>query len=328
MAYRLNMGGWNNVFAVPASVVDNYIKLASGDNLKVLLFFLRHGGTMFTNEDVAQCTGISPSLVGDSIKYWEQRGLIAMEGVELTPKEQPESNIIFKKNEPVKQEVSSLKKVDITRNPEFKPIEIASTVRGSEAVKFLFSRCEQLYGRPLKHAEQNALMIIVEEAGMPVEVAIMLVEYCFAINKNTPAYLKATASDWVERDIITIEKAEEQIRRLKSFNAAEYELKKLFEMNVAFSKNQRELVSKWINDYAFSTDMIYEAYQRTLDGAGKLSFQYMDKILQSWRDSGFTVVSQVNESEAKRRTKEKETTESSFDIDDLDRIALEKYGRE
>ena len=99
-------------------------------------------------------------------------------------------------------------------------------------------------------------------------------------------------------------------------------------MNSAFTKNQREYLVKWLDDYKFTTDMIYEAYQRTLDGAGKLSFPYMDKILQSWSKSGFTVISQVNEYESKRREKTKEDSASSFDIDDLDKIALEKYGRE
>lgn len=325
MAFKLNMGGWNSVFAVPSSVVDNYIKLASGDNLKVLLFFLRNGGTVFTSDDVAQSTGVPSGQVDDSVKFWEQRGLISADGIELVPQAQPD-NIVFKKNEPA--ESPSARKVDLTRPPEFKPTEIAASVRGSDAVKFLFTRCEELYGRPLKHAEQNALMLIVEEAGLPAEVAIMLVEYCFAIGKNTPAYIKAMASDWVDNEIVTIEKAEERLRHLKSFNASEYELKRLFEMNSAFTKNQREYLAKWLDDYKFTTDMIYEAYQRTLDGAGKLSFPYMDKILQSWSKSGFTVVSQVNEYESKRREKTKEDSASSFDIDDLDKIALEKYGRE
>ncbi len=323
MAYKLNMGGWNSVFAVPTGVVDNYIKLASGDNLKVLLFFLRHGGTMFTSDDVAQGTGVASGAVEDSIKFWEQRGLISAEGVELVPKAQ-DDNIVFKKNEPA--ESPSVKKVDLTRDPQFRPVEIAASVRGSDAVKFLFTRCENLYGRPLKHAEQNALMLIVEEAGLPAEVTIMLVEYCFAIGKNTPAYIKAMANGWVENEIVTIERAETELRRLKKFNAAEYELKRLFEMNCAFSKAQREYLTKWIDEYNFSTEMIYEAYQRTLDGAGKLSFQYMDRILQNWHNNGFTVISQVKENENKRREKAKEEKASSFDIDELDKLALEKYG--
>ena len=44
MSYHINLGQWNSVFAVPASLVDQHIKLASEAQLKVLLYILRHSG--------------------------------------------------------------------------------------------------------------------------------------------------------------------------------------------------------------------------------------------------------------------------------------------
>ena len=38
MAYRINLGQWNTIFAVPACVVDSHIKLATEAQLKVLLY--------------------------------------------------------------------------------------------------------------------------------------------------------------------------------------------------------------------------------------------------------------------------------------------------
>ena len=46
MNYNINLGGWNSIFAVPSDVVDKYIKIASGSNIKVLLYFLRHCGEL------------------------------------------------------------------------------------------------------------------------------------------------------------------------------------------------------------------------------------------------------------------------------------------
>ena len=45
MSYTIDLGQWNSIFAVPASVVDNHIKLATEAQLKVLLYILRNSGT-------------------------------------------------------------------------------------------------------------------------------------------------------------------------------------------------------------------------------------------------------------------------------------------
>ena len=41
MEYFLNTGCISSIFAVPKSIVDNYIKLANEASLKVLLYMLR-----------------------------------------------------------------------------------------------------------------------------------------------------------------------------------------------------------------------------------------------------------------------------------------------
>ena len=37
MEYKLNLGSWNSVFAVPSDIVDKHLKLAGAVQLKVLL---------------------------------------------------------------------------------------------------------------------------------------------------------------------------------------------------------------------------------------------------------------------------------------------------
>ena len=53
MEYFLNAGNFGSVFAVPISVVDNYIKLANEASIKVLLYMLRN------NEQALSCKNIS-----------------------------------------------------------------------------------------------------------------------------------------------------------------------------------------------------------------------------------------------------------------------------
>lgn len=53
MGYKLELGAWSAVFAVPNALVDRYIKEADGDQLKVMLWLLRHNGRPYAAEDLA-----------------------------------------------------------------------------------------------------------------------------------------------------------------------------------------------------------------------------------------------------------------------------------
>ena len=66
MGYKLELGAWSAVFAVPNALVDRYIKEADGDQLKVMLWFLRHNGRPYAAEDLAAALGITPQRVDRS----------------------------------------------------------------------------------------------------------------------------------------------------------------------------------------------------------------------------------------------------------------------
>ena len=75
----MNLGAWNSIFAVPCSVVDEHIKLAGAAQLKVLLWFLRHAGENFCDEDMASALSMSPADARDSMQYWIATGIITID---------------------------------------------------------------------------------------------------------------------------------------------------------------------------------------------------------------------------------------------------------
>ncbi|MGN0577171.1 MAG: DnaD domain protein, partial [Ruminiclostridium sp.] len=202
----------------------------------------------------------------------------------------------------------------------FPPAEIASAGNGDKAVKYLLETFERLAGRATKHAERNTLMVIIEEIKLPCEVAVMLVNYCFEIDKATPAYMKTAALDWYESGIDTIGKAEERIRALKQRFTLENKLRVKFGMNSAFSAKQKEIIEGWAG-MELPDSLIDAAYDKTLNGAGKLSFPYMDKILRKWHEEGITDPAQLE----KQKKQEASEGGSSFDISELEQSAYQRY---
>ena len=83
MAYRLDLGMWNQVFAVPCALVDRHLKLAGKEQLQVILFALRHAGESFGPGDLAAALGMTEDAALDALDYWTDRGLLALQGEEL-----------------------------------------------------------------------------------------------------------------------------------------------------------------------------------------------------------------------------------------------------
>jgi len=328
MDYKLNLGAWNSVFAVPAAVVDNYIKLAGGNNLKVLLLILRNAGFEIAVNEISQQTGVSPEDVQDALLFWEQTGLLAHNENEIVPnKYEAEHDRIVSKLKKIEADSrhQAEARVNLEREPRFYPKEIAQAVSNDKGMDFLFKECERIFGRTLKHNEQNSLMVITEETGIPAECALMLVEYCASCGKATPTYMKAIAVDWLERGIMSMGAVEDEIKILREINSLENKLKRLFEMNSAFSKAQKDLIRKW-SAFGYSEEMLSEAYQITLNQTGKMAFPYMDKIIEKWNAVGIKNKEQLEKSQNLHKEKNKNSSneKSSFDLDVISKLINEK----
>ena len=76
MNYNLNAGCWESVFAVPGAVVDNYIKLASGSAVKVLLYILKNNSRDVSRSEISSALNISEDDVSDAFNFWEEVNII------------------------------------------------------------------------------------------------------------------------------------------------------------------------------------------------------------------------------------------------------------
>ena len=333
MNYKLNLGSWDSIFAVPTDVVDKYIKIAGGSSLKVLLYFLRHSGEQVTDEIISNALSISCEDVSDALAFWKEVGLLDDTGGSFAPASasvrSPQQSVatvqtsVSAANITKEQAEFAAVKAAALRTPEFTPAEIAGTVKSDDKVDFLFKTCETLYGRPLKHTEQNALITITEHIGLPTEVTLMLVHYCFSINKASPAFLKESAMNWMENGITDLASAEKHISMLQSRYSAENTVKSIFGINRALSQKEKDFIDLWFNVWGFSSDMIKLAYDINVNSKGKFAFPYINKILENWHTKGITTEQQVVE-ERNSRTSSVEVN-SSFDAEKLDDLLFDEY---
>lgn len=325
MNYSLDAGAWNSVFAVPTSVVDKYIKLADGASIKLLMYLLRHGGESFTEEQLKNALGIRrDGELEDAAMFWFQRGIIRMdEGTLIPTDDSAQERLPEMESAEPEQKPSSIRKVADTGSGAviYTSRDIAQRINTDSAVNFLFKEVQGLYGRVLKTTESRMVLQLTDFYGLPAEVAVMLLKYCFRVGKTTPNYILATAQDWVNENIRTVSEADAHLLKLEKRFSVEENLRRAMDMKTKFSPNQLTYIKTWSEDWGFAEDMIILAYEITLDKTGSLNFSYTNKILENWKNSGiFNTTDAKRESEERRgksAKKKPDSSSSSIDMDDV-----------
>lgn len=320
MKYSLNAGDWNSIFAVPSSVVDKYIKLASGNSLKLLLFLLRHGGVEFSEEKLNSELGFRErGELEDAALFWIQRGIIRFDnGTDngLVPAAEIRDTPL-----PIVEDTADKAKP----RPVVKPVnvssgEVAERIATDKEIEMLFAEAERLYAHPLRQRENQLVISLVDHYGLPVGVALMLLNYCFKVDKTSPGYIQTVAANWAEEDINTIELANARILSLEKQNGVEDRLREAMEMSTKLSAKMRRYIKAW-TDWGFDEKMIMLAYDRTIDQIKEWKPEYANRILESWKNEGISTPDAAQQALLQRKQTVKAgaaatASKSSFNMDD------------
>ena len=314
MNYMINpQAAFGLSFSVPVSVTDKHLKLAGSAQLKVLLWLLRHAAEQPTTEQLCQALNMTPADANDAMQYWLEVGLVIEQG--QTP---PAAAVTPapRATEPVKPVHAPI--------AETRPTAEQIARRGSESaeIAFLFNEAQKKLGRTIGYDSQSALLMIHDAYGLPVEVILMLIEYCVSIGKAGMNYIAATARNWSEKEIDSIEKADEKI---KSLRQCEQLWKELCELTGIATPRptavQSEFLHKWSHTFGYAMNMIFLAYEEMANHTDKISFAYMNKVLENWHEAGVRSpedVDRLKQEKAAAKTKPKAKTEGrapSYDLD-------------
>lgn len=334
MNFSLNAGEWNSVFAVPSGVVDKYIKLAGGDSLKLLLFLMRHGGRLFSDNELKDALGFRrEGQLEDAAMFWVQRGIVRAESGSLTAAADDMQEHLPEIPLPEIEEKRSARSArNISENGAaiYTSADIAGRIKTDKAIEYLFSEAQALYGRLLKQPESRTILMLVDHYGLPVEVAAMLLKYCFKVGKTSTGYIQSVAQTWADDDIRTLDEANDRLVKLEKRFSVEEELRSAMELKTKFSPKQLGFIKTWSEDWEFSSDMILLAYELTLDNTGGMKFEYTNKILENWKAAGIRTRAAAEQENAnfKRsgRSQQKGTdSNSSIDVGNVMEDIMQKY---
>lgn len=329
MKYEMELGAWNQVFAVPAAVVDRHLKMAGSAQLKVLLWLLRRAGQENDPEEIGASLGLARADVCDAMQYWIEAGLIRENNGELTPAGDAtaEPGAPPAKEEATEKTAAEEKKPRKSIRPrQLDSAEVAARINSDEEIRCMMDTVQSIFARPISTPEMGTLLNLHDWDGLPADVIVMLVQYAVSTGKNNMAYIEKMAISWASDGIDSHEKAERKICELDERKKAWNRICRLFSIEKRPpSAAESEAVSRWINLWQFEDEMIREAYDRCVDSTGKVRFSYINKILERWNTQGVHSLaearSEKNEKKAPKAAAEKQRG-TSYDIDEFEKMAL------
>ncbi len=314
MGYKIDAGAWNSIFAVPSEVVDKHLKLLSKEQLKVLLFLLRHSGESYAAEDIANSAGVKNEDVEESIEFLLQMKLLKETSNALIPASLTEPVIeVSANNKPSSKDVPEKKRL-------VKPDStyVARRVKESADMKYLMQEAENTLGKTVSPALSSVLVAMNDDYGLPVEIIVMIIHYTKSIGKTSTGYIDSVGKNWSEEGIDNIKAAEQKLHELDERQQAWKKLENILGIfHRAPSPKEEEFSFRWIKEWRMHDELITEAYNRCIDKTGKLSMSYINRILERWREKNYTSVAEIDKAEKKKSEKSK-----SYDIDEFENTSF------
>ncbi len=338
MGYTINLGMWNDIFAVPRAVVDKHMKLAKEDYIKVLLVLLANAGTNLSAAELSEQSGVSEKNLEDALLFWQQCKIIKADNNQIIPAEQPQIEAKTTQNEIKDAAVAHIKEAikkenktpstPVSQNVSIKTresihltsFEVSQRINSSDELKWIVSETERMFGRFLTQTETSVLVSMFDYASIPADVIVMIIEYCISIDKANLRFIEKTAYSWIDKGIDNHQKVEAHITSLVTEKNNETLIKSAFGIwDHNLTTKQKEYICVWLGELAFSVEMIKIAYEKCMDNTGKLSFPYINKVLLNWSEKGFTTPKQIEENEMARH--QAESTSSTFNAKEFDDIS-------
>lgn len=349
--------------------IEEYLPAANATFVKVYLYALHCCETAraVTNGEIARILGILESDVINAWKYWQEAGAVSLlgqgDGIEVVFL--PLTGIQAKSREPEKVGISGVPPLtdgdsmpdgmSMTpgaaepappadrqprqaagaqekgkKRPAYSPAQINDTLQRNPELKELYTYAEQKMGNILSNSEIRTLYSLYDWLKLPVEVIVMLFEYCDSLGKLNLRYIERVAISWADQGILSVEAAEDFFQKKEQQKQRAAQFMQMSGQDRALTEREQQYLDGWAGKFDFS--VIQVAYEQMILNIGKISFPYMDTVLANWEKKGVaTAADAAKEVEEYRSGKQqpKKTRfnnfeQNDYDISQLEQAALEK----
>lgn len=255
--------------SLPDIFFTEYFSQASSDAIKVYLYllFLSKYSKEIKINDLAKKLELPLKTIQDSVKYWENEGLLLKKtsGYELT-------NI-------QELELRKLYNPKISLSPE----AIQKTAQNQYRAKAIENINNEFFQGVMSPSWYGDIDLWFSKYSFDEEVMIALFRYCFersALHKN---YIQTVAEAWANNNIKTFSDLDKYYERQETLSKIYKTISKKLGLNRQLSQYETAYIDKWVIDFGYDLKIIEIALKKTTAKTNP-SFDYIDKLISSWHE--------------------------------------------
>lgn len=283
--YKLNAPFFNYTL-IDNNFIDNFLPKSRGEYVKIYILILKYascGELGFDSSFVAKTLNLLESDVKNALDYWCDMGVIKLSTIDNKI-----LNIEFLQLSDPSSQTSSL--------------NLINEIQDNNLIDF-FKEVEIIIGRPLSQKEMENYINWTKNFEFSYELILYLISYCVNKNKKDFRYIEKVALSWADLKIKTLDEAMVHTeKREKQFVSYRKIMNYLGMSENEIGKPQEDLFNKWLVEYNMPIELILKACDICVIKLSKTDFNYIDGILNNFKNSKITSLKDLEEYERKKNS--------------------------
>ena len=285
-----------------------------------------------TAKAVSELTGLSEDDCESSLAFWRGTGIISVSETKTEPTATAhfiapaKAESAEKPSEPIEKKD---KKLLSNEAPKYSGQQISALFdKDGGKLKNMIDVCQQLIGHILNPNETNTMVGLCDWLGLDPEYVITLCAYYTTKKPGCNVrYIERAAVDLVNNGVETPDQLESYLKDMELYDGLAGKLRSWLGIGTrAYTKKENGIIKRWVKEFGYTEDIVHLAYETTVNSKGSFSFDYANKILENWFAAGVKTVSdaEARVNEFKNNKKSSNEQSSSFDIDELFDLAIQR----
>lgn len=276
---------------IPDAFFTEYFSQASPEAIKVYLymFFLAKYGKDIRINDLYKKLNLSLKDIQDSIKYWENIGLL------------------IRKN--AGYEFANIQEIELHKlyNPKvaLSTEDIKNTKKNQYRAQAIENINNEFFQGVMSPSWYGDIELWFSKYSFDEEVMVALFRYCFnrsALHRN---YIQTVADAWYKNKVKTFSDLEEYFQNQENLTTLKKKISKKLGITRPLTEYEEAYIIKWTTDFDYGMDIIEIALKRTTLKSSP-TFNYLDTLISSWHEHGLKTPEEINAFIANSKQKDRD----------------------
>lgn len=305
----VSQGAHSGVTMLSNRFIDEYMNDANDAQIKVYLYLLRCAGA-------AKATGVSTIAdhfnftekdIMRALQYWAKKHVISLlyddakklAGIRLENLDAGTAADIVTMPALTAAAPSFAAESSVYDKSVITLDQVRAFKQQEKTAELIFV-AEQYLGKPLSTENIRSIIFMTDTLKFSTDLVDYLIQYCVDRGKKDFRYMEKVAVSWAEAGIATPEEAASHALK---YDKDIYTVMNALGRSGMPTKKEASYIRKWLNEYAFSAEIILEACERCCVATDKHRFEYTDGILSSWRENGVHTLQDIQDADVAFRKK-------------------------